>query len=51
MRRFPAGTEEEDRSDLMDGVWQTMSAHMKALVNIACDLEQQFGRFGVPDDD
>jgi hypothetical protein len=47
----PAGTKDEDRSDLMDGVWQAMSAHMKVLVDIAYDLEQQFGRLEISDED
>lgn len=37
----PAGTEEEDRSDLMEGVCDAMTAHTKALVDIAYDLEMQ----------
>jgi len=37
----PAGTEEEDRSELMDGVSLVMSAHTKVLVDIAYDLEKQ----------
>jgi hypothetical protein len=35
----PAGTDEEDRSDLMQGVSLAMAAHTKALVDIAYDLE------------
>lgn len=41
----PAGTEGEDRSDLMSGVVTALSAHTKALVDIAYDLEVKFGRF------
>jgi len=44
----PAGTEEEDSSDLMSGVVTALSAHLKALVDIAHDLDTQFGGFGVP---
>jgi hypothetical protein len=40
----PAGTDEEDRSDLMQGVGQAMTAHTKALVDIAYDLEVQVNR-------
>ena len=40
----PAGTEEEDRSALMSGVVDALSAHTKALVDIAYDLERQLGR-------
>ncbi len=42
----PAGTEAEERSDLMSGVVRAMSAHLKALVDIAYDLEVQAGRRG-----
>ena len=42
----PAGTEDEERSDLMSGVVRALSAHLKALVDIAYDLEVQAGRFG-----
>jgi hypothetical protein len=41
---IPIGTEEEDRGDLMSGVMRAMSAHLKALVDIAYHLEMQFGR-------
>jgi len=37
----PAGTDDEERSDLMKGVSLAMSAHTKALVDIAYDLEVQ----------
>jgi hypothetical protein len=40
----PAGAEDEDRSDLMDGVGLAMSAHTKALVDIAYDLETNIRR-------
>jgi hypothetical protein len=40
----PAGTEEEERSDLISGVGKAASAHTKALADIAYDLEMQFGR-------
>jgi len=41
----PAASEDEDRSDLMSGVGAVMGAHMKALVDIAYDLETQVGKF------
>jgi len=41
---IPVGAEGEDRGDLMSGVMRAMSAHLKALVDIAYDLEMQFGR-------
>lgn len=41
----PPATDEEDRSDLMQGVGQAMTAHTKALVDIAYDLEQQVRSF------
>jgi len=41
----PAATNEEDRSDLMQGVGQAMTAHTKALVDIAYDLETQVRAF------
>ena len=41
----PAGTDEEDRSDLMQGVGDAMTAHTKALVDIAYDLENQVRSF------
>jgi hypothetical protein len=47
----PAGTEEEDRSDLMSGACRAMTAHLKALVDIAYDLEMQFGSLGEPSDE
>jgi hypothetical protein len=37
----PAATDEEDRSDLMQAVGDAMTAHTKALVDIAYDLEMQ----------
>ena len=37
----PPATDEEDRSDLMQGVGQAMTAHTKVLVDIAYDLEMQ----------
>ncbi len=43
----PAGTEEEQRSELMSGVMQATVAHLKALVDIAYDLEVQAGVRGV----
>jgi hypothetical protein len=46
----PAGTEEEDRSDLMSGVGRALSAHTKALVDIAYDLEMQFGAIIDPEE-
>jgi hypothetical protein len=48
---IPAGIEEEDWQDLMSSVTYAMTAHTKALVDIAYDLEVQFGRFIDPDDD
>ena len=49
----PAATEDEDRSDLMDGVGLAMTAHTKALVDIAYDLETYIRRYlkGELDDD
>jgi len=55
----PAGTDDEDRSDLMKGVGLAMAAHTKALVDIAYDLEVQvrsllkddLARFAREDDD
>jgi hypothetical protein len=47
----PAGTEEEDRSDLMSAVSWAMTAHLKALVDIAYHLERQFGRFEISEGD
>jgi len=41
----PAARDEEDRSDLMQGVGLAMSAHTKALVDIAYDLETQVRGF------
>lgn len=41
----PAGAEEEDQDDFMSGVVAALSAHTKALVDIAYDLEVKFGRF------
>jgi len=41
----PAARDEEDRSDLMQGVGQAMTAHTKALVDIAYDLETQVRSF------
>jgi hypothetical protein len=37
----PAGTPGEVRRDLMSGVFRAMTAHTKALVDIAYDLETQ----------
>lgn len=42
----PAGAEGEERSDLMSGVVRAMSAHLKALAEIAYDLEVQAGLRG-----
>jgi hypothetical protein len=39
----PPGTKDETQSELIDGVGKTMSAHMRALVAIAYDLEAQMG--------
>jgi hypothetical protein len=47
----PAGTDDEDRSDLLSAVSLTMTAHLKALVDIAYHLERNFGRFEIPDVD
>jgi hypothetical protein len=47
----PAGTEEEGRPDLMSAVSLAMTAHLKALVDIAYHLERKFGRFEVFDED
>jgi hypothetical protein len=44
----PAGTDEEDRRDLMSGVFKVMTAHTKALVDIAYDLETQLRGFTDP---
>jgi hypothetical protein len=41
----PAARDEEDRSELMRGVGQAMTAHTKALVDIAYDLEMQVRSF------
>lgn len=41
----PQATDEENRSDLMRGVGQAMTAHTKALVDIAYDLETQVRAF------
>ncbi|HEX7244317.1 MAG TPA: hypothetical protein VF245_01975 [Solirubrobacterales bacterium] len=41
----PAASDEEDRSDLMQGVGLAMTAHTKALVDIAYDLERQVRSF------
>lgn len=46
---IPTGAKGEDRSDLISGVGCAMSAHMKALVDIAYDLEIQVGRLMDPD--
>jgi hypothetical protein len=40
----PAGAGDEERSDLIAGVARAMTAHTKALVDIAYDLETRFGR-------
>lgn len=45
---IPAGSEKEDGDDLMSEVVRALSAHLKALVDIAYDLEMQFGRFRDP---
>lgn len=42
----PDGTGREERFDLMSGVTRALSAHLKALVDIAYDLEVQAGRRG-----
>lgn len=47
----PDGTREEERFDLMSGVGLALSAHLKALVEIAYDLEVQAGRRGGADDE
>lgn len=39
----PRGTPDEERRVLMRGVGQAMTAHMKALVDLAYDLEGQAG--------
>jgi len=41
----PAARDEEDRSELMQGVGLAMTAHTKALVDIAYDLETQVRGF------
>jgi hypothetical protein len=40
----PAGTGEEERSDLIHGVSHALMAHTKALVELAYDLETQAAR-------
>jgi len=45
---IPTGAKGEDRSNLISGVGCAMSAHMKALVDIAYHLEIQVGRFWDP---
>ncbi len=40
----PAGTEDEERSALMSGVAMALTAHTKALSDIAYHLETQLGR-------
>lgn len=47
----PAGTEEEDRSEIMSGVFHVMTAHTKALADIAYDLERQFNRLNNPSEE
>lgn len=39
----PSGTGDEERSALMRGLGHAMTAHMKALVDLAYDLEGQAG--------
>jgi hypothetical protein len=39
----PAGTAEETRSELLDGIGLVLFAHTKALADIAYDLETQVG--------
>jgi hypothetical protein len=41
MRPLPAATDEETRSELFAGVFQVLTAHTKALADIAYDLEVQ----------
>lgn len=46
---IPAATSEETRSELFAGVFQVLTAHTKALADIAHDLEMQVGGTISPD--